>query len=250
MSDGELVLRLNPALDPASYAEAYARDGVVRVEGLFEPAVADRLAAMLERATPWDLIVSDAAGKAEVLDAARRQAVGPEALATKIHDATLRASKGFAYVYLGYPMISAVLEGRDPGHPLHDLTSFLNTPAFIAFGAAVTGETGLTKTDAQATFYRPGDFLTLHDDTGVGERRAAYTVGFTRRWRPDWGGQLLFHDDAGDINQGFMPGFNILTLFKVPHRHSVAPVAAYAGGPRLSVTGWLRDDPPSGVART
>jgi SM-20-related protein len=154
-----------------------------------------------------------------------------------------RASQGFAYVYLVYPMILAYLEGRDPGHPLHMVSEFLNGPEFLAFGRAVTGEAGVIKADAQATFYRPGDFLNLHDDSGVGERRAAYTLGFTRRWRPDWGGQLLFHDAAGDVTRGFAPRFNVLTLFRAPRQHSVAPVAAYAAAPRLSITGWLRDDP-------
>jgi SM-20-related protein len=40
----------------------------------------------------------------------------------------------------------------------------------------------VTKIDAQATLYRPADFLTtMHDDTGAGERLAAYTLGLTAR---------------------------------------------------------------------
>src|SRR5690606_33969599 len=142
-------------------------------------------------------------------------------------------------------MIEALIQGRDPGHPLHAMTEFLNSPEFRGLGASVIGDPGVTKLDAQATWYRPGDFLTLHDDTGKGERLAAYTLGFTKGWRPDWGGQLLFHDDAGQITRGLTPGFNVLTLFKVPRQHSVAPVASYAGAPRLSITGWLRNDPPA-----
>jgi SM-20-related protein len=38
----------------------------------------------------------------------------------------------------------------------------------------------------------------------------------------------------------------VLTLFKVPMLHSVAPVAPYAAAPRYMITGWLRDDPPDG----
>ena len=78
----------------------------------------------------------------------------------------------------------------------------------------------------------------------MGERRAAYTLGLTRDWRTDWGGQLLFHDEAGDVPRGLMPRFNVLTLFKTPQWHTVATVAPYAGAPRLSITGWLRDDKP------
>ena len=49
---------------------------------------------------------------------------------------------------------------------------------------------------------------------------------------------------SADIERGFKPGFNVWTVFKTPRQHSVAPVAAYAGGKRRSITGWLRDDPP------
>jgi SM-20-related protein len=240
------VLRLNPALDPAAFSQAYARDGLVRIPEVFEPEVVDRLAGILEQTIDWDVICSTDTGKADILDRQRRAELGPDVLAGKLHAATLRARTGFAYVYLGYPMINAFVEGRDPGHPIHALTAFLNSPEMIAFGAAVTGEPGVTKIDAQATLYRPADFLTLHDDTGAGERLAAYTLGLTRAWRADWGGQLLFHDEAGDIERGFAPAFNVLTLFKVPRKHSVAPVAPYAGAPRLTVTGWLRNDPPDG----
>jgi SM-20-related protein len=55
---------------------------------------------------------------------------------------------------------------------------------------------------------------------------------------------LLFHDQTGGVTRGLAPGFNILTLFSVPQPHSVAQVASYAAAPRLSIVGWLRNDPP------
>jgi len=104
----------------------------------------------------------------------------------------------------------------------------------------VIGQPQVDGVRVQASNYRPGDFLTLHDDSHRrDDRLAAFTLGFTREWRPDWGGQLLFHDADGQIERGFMPGFNVLTLFRVPRPHSVAPVAPYAAAKRLSLTGWL-----------
>ena len=95
--------------------------------------------------------------------------------------------------------------------------------------------------DAQASLFRPGDFLNLHDDKDKGQRICAYTLGLSAHWRPDWGGQLLFHDERDDIKLGLMPRFNTLSVFKVPVRHSVAMVASYARAPRLSITGWFLD---------
>lgn len=236
-----IPLQLNPGLAPQKYAEAYRRDGYVQVPDLLPPEVADALGAVLEQGVDWDLFLSGATGP-EVLGRAELNRLGREAIARRIGEVDARARTGFAYRYLGYPMITAYLTGRDPGHLLHSLLEFLNTAEVLNLTRTITAEPGVIKLDAQATYYRPGDYLTLHDDTGVGERRAAYTLGFSRGWRPDWGGQLLFHEPDGEILRGLQPGFNVLTLFRTPKWHSVAPVAGYAGAKRLSITGWLRDD--------
>lgn len=240
---------LRPGLRGADYSAVYARDGVVQIEGLLPAPVADELAAVLERATPWSLVHSGPAGEHQMLTSAHLAQIPQAELAARLKAVIQRAGQGFAYLYLVFPMIEAYLDGRHPGHPLHGLTEFLNSPDFMAFVREVTGE-AVTKVDAQATCYRPGDFLTQHDDRGVGERRAAYTLGLTRRWRPDWGGQLLFHGPEGDVWRGHAPRHNVLTLFKVPMLHSVAPVAPYAAAPRLTIAGWLRDDPPYAAPQT
>lgn len=236
---------LNPALRAEDYAAAYARDGVVRIDGLFPAPVADALAEVLASRTAWSLVHADPQGRHAMVTPRELATFTAEDIQARIFRATRQASEAFSYLYLVYPMIDAYLDGRDPDHPLNALTEFLNSPDFMDFVRAVTGEP-VVKVDAQATCYRPGHFLTQHDDLGVGERRAAYTIGLTRGWRPDWGGQLLFHDTDGDIVRGFAPRFNVLTLFKVPMSHSVAPVAPYAAAPRHMITGWLRDDPPDG----
>jgi SM-20-related protein len=54
-------------------------------------------------------------------------------------------------------------------------------------------------------------------------------------WCPDWDGQLLFHDDKGDVRLGLMPRFNTLSSFKV------ADGARYAkaGARPLQVGFWI-----------
>jgi len=239
-------IRLNPALAARDFAGVFQRDGVVQVPDFLTPDSADRIETALKTATPWGLSLSDAAGHGAWLSPETLQTLGRDGVAARTREAVTAARNGFGFSYLAYPIIEALLAGREPGHPTHALVELLNSPEARDFCAAVAGETGITKIDAQATLFRPGDFLALHNDTGVGERRAAYTIGLTRDWRTDWGGQLLFHDEAGDVSRGFRPGFNVLTLFRTPQWHSVATVAPYAGAPRLSITGWLRDDPAVG----
>lgn len=235
-------LALNPALVAADHAVVYARDGMVQIGDFLTQESAEWLASTLEQATPWQLALSQK-GKGQMLKVADAHTLGAQELQRRIAAAAADAASGFAFVYQAYPMISAMLDGQDPGHPTHALVEFFNSPAFLTFARTVTGEAGLTKIDAQATCFQPGNFLTLHDDEGDGERRAAYTLGLTREWRGDWGGQLLFHDEGGDVLRGFKPRFNAWTVFRTPQLHSVSQVANYAAKPRLTVTGWLRDDP-------
>jgi len=64
----------------------------------------------------------------------------------------------------------------------------------------------------------------------------------TKDWQPDWGGLLLFLDDKQDVVQGFLPRFNVLTVFDINYLHTVTQVSSFAGKLRTSVTGWFRDD--------
>ncbi|MCX7556347.1 2OG-Fe(II) oxygenase [Xanthomonadaceae bacterium JHOS43] len=93
----------------------------------------------------------------------------------------------------------------------------------------------------QVARYRRGHFLTLHDDFAEGKHRlAAYVPGLTLDWGADCGGQLQFLDRHGEVEDVFIPGFNVLSVFKVPSLHLVTTVAPHVSHPRLSITGWLR----------
>ena len=124
---------------------------------------------------------------------------------------------------------------------LDQFAEFMSSAGTLEVLTQITGLAALDFADAQATTYRPGDFLTGHHDDVAGKnRRAAYVLGLTPEWRTEWGGLLLFHDEQDDVGRGLLPRFNCLNLFAVPQTHSVSQVASYAGATRLSVTGWLR----------
>jgi Rps23 Pro-64 3,4-dihydroxylase Tpa1-like proline 4-hydroxylase len=156
-----------------------------------------------------------------------------------------RAADNFGYTYYAYPMIEARTRGLDPQHPIHALTDFLNSRPFIDFAKTLISCPSLTKVDAHASNYQRGHYLTRHVDDGAQkERRAAYTIGFSRRWQPDWGGLLLFLESGGDVIRGLAPRFNVLTVFDGLQLHSVSAISTFAPAPRLSVAGWFRDDAP------
>ncbi|MDO1557923.1 2OG-Fe(II) oxygenase family protein [Brevundimonas sp. 2R-24] len=241
-------LSLNPALDPDAFAEGYARDRAVQVAGIFPEDQAEALHDLLARRTPWKLAWGDeAAGKAMVTSREDLEAMGPEGRRRLMETIYAQAARNIGYVYNVYPMITAYMSGWDPGHPLHAVTEFLQTDEFRDFGRRIIRASRITKTDAQATFYAPGHFLTRHIDDGrIKERRAAYTLSFCKGWEPDWGGLLAFQDADMNIERAYTPQWNTLTLFDGLRMHSVTAVAPFAPTGRYSITGWLRDDPPAG----
>jgi Rps23 Pro-64 3,4-dihydroxylase Tpa1-like proline 4-hydroxylase len=136
--------------------------------------------------------------------------------------------------------VDAIVSGRDTGHPLHGVLEEINAPAFRTFVENVTGVSGLVKADGQATLYTRGHFLTFHNDFDEkNKRRIAYVLGFTRKWRSDWGGLLEFYDEHGNVEWGLPPRFNVLTLFQVPTNHAVTFVPPFVSEGRYSITGWF-----------
>jgi len=237
-----LNLSLRPEHDVEALAATYAAEGMVRIERLFPDNIANQIYDILRTQTPWRVVHSNAQGAHEIYRPKDWKALSPTRQQNIRREIYARAQKGFAYFYQSYPMISAYINGEDPGWPLHTMTAFLNSPEIHAFAKTITNEPNVRKIDAQATLYAPGHFLNTHDDTGTSaERRAAYVMGFSKEWRPDWGGKLLFLD-GDEILRGFAPSFNTLTLFKTPRPHVVTQVTNFAGRGRYAITGWLRDD--------
>jgi SM-20-related protein len=229
-------LQLNPDLDVAALARAYAPVQRLRIADVLTPACAEAIAHCLERDTPFDIATLDDQGRPLVLGGGPLDWTDP-----RIAAAPARAGEGFSFLYRSFPMLTAYQQRRLPGHLLHRVFEFLNSAAVLDLMRQVTGHADIARADAQATLYEPGCFLTTHNDFAPGHhRRAAYVLGFTRRWRFDWGGLLLFRDEEGRVIDGAAPGFNTLDLFSVPQLHAVTSVAPVARAGRYAITGWAR----------
>ena len=249
MSQAVVQLRFNPALDLSRYAEIYSRRGIVQIPAIFEEPAANEIEALLSGALPWRMLLTDENDSPIHFTSAELKAMGRERVDAMIKNAFARARENRGFFYNTYPMIEAYLRGWEPGHPIHQITEFINGPEYLGLGRVVTGIAGINKADAHATAYHPGHFLTRHLDYGEDfERRAAYVLGFARDWQPDWGGLLLFLNEKQDIAEGYLPRFNVLTIFDIKYLHTVTQVSSFAGGVRRAITGWFRDDPVRGKA--
>ena len=230
----EVPPELNPQLDRVRLAEAFRASQRVHIPNVLTAQSAARLFQALEQETPWTVTFNK--GK-DFLDVEK---VSLPERAQLSRAAFERArTPGFHYIYDTHRLSR---DGEPYGNQspyLAKLVTFLNAPQVLQFMREVTGLFDIAWADAQATLYRQGDFLNIHDDqTGGYKRLAAYVLNMTPGWQPDWGGVLQFIDERGHIAEGYVPAFNALNLFKVPALHAVSQVAYYAGQ-RYSVIGWF-----------
>jgi len=231
-------LRLNPTLDPDRLAAAYRPTRRLVIEDFLDEASAAALHRWATTTEDWRHILN---GGEKVFEIPRAAYLAMPAAERDTLDqaVTAAARTGFQYRYDSIRVEDDAAARAKRATPLDAFAILMSAPETLALFGHVIGAPDLDFADAQATAYRPGDFLTGHDDNVAGKgRRAAYVLGLTPAWRPEWGGLLLFHD--GPRVDGIVPGFNRLSLFGVPQTHSVSSVAAAAAAPRYSITGWLR----------
>ena len=158
-----------------------------------------------------------------------------------IHD---QAVDQFQYLFDRLPLLTAPGADRPLPDDLYQLMDWFNGPSFMAFARQLTGNDRISFADGQVTRYLPGHFLNRHSDENRHSGRLyAYVLNLSPDWRAEWGGLLQFMDGAGEITETFVPGFATLNVFAVPQMHAVSTVAAFAGGPRYSITGWWRAVP-------
>lgn len=223
---------LNPHLDTAQFSEIFARTGRVHIPTVLTDASAHHVHYALAHETPWGLIFNE--GKKvqeyETVSAADYRAMSAAAWG--------RAHSEFQYFYNHYRLHEKGQMFLKPDQYLAKLVSFLTSPEFFIFIRKITGLPSISWISSTATLYRPLDFLTVHDDGPSSSRLVAFVLNLTPQWRPDWGGALQFYDSDDHIEEGYLPTFNALNLFRVPKRHSVSQVSAF-GGLRYSVSGWF-----------
>lgn len=230
---------INEQLDLSRWHADLARRTRTQIDDYLQPDAAELLAHCLETQVPWDLAWRSSED-AHVLPHKDLAALSAEQYRGLLEKSYAAASSEYQFAYECYQMITAYKEGRDPALPLHRIVEFLNSPQYLAFARALTGDPAIRRTSAQATRYARGHFLKFHSDFDAVEGRLyAYVINLTREWEADWGGLLQFIDAQGRVTETLMPRWNTLSMFKVPQGHCVSLVAPWARRPRHAITGWF-----------
>jgi Rps23 Pro-64 3,4-dihydroxylase Tpa1-like proline 4-hydroxylase len=231
---------VNTRIDPSQLQGNFRSSSWLHLRELLSNAAAEHLYRYLSEKVEWSLVLNDG-DKVREATPSMRQAFAPDRERALSGFAYERAQKGFQFLYECRTVPEDPAQRALDPNPLHRFVDFLNSGTFLEFARRLTGASDITFADAQATRYRPGHFLRVHNDGAGGmSRRVAYVFNLTPHWDADWGGQLQFIDNEGHIARAFVPRFNALNLFQVPQMHAVSIVAPFAVGARYSITGWLR----------
>lgn len=234
------LFSLEPSIDVASVTNSFKADGRVEILNFLGAGQAEMLRAHLLERVDWTLVLNAGdkvyeipRSQFEQFDDARRHELDQRVLSA--------AREGFQYRYESIRVSDNRADRQNRGTILDQFVMFMSSPPVLKFLSSIIDRSGVDFADGQATAYSSGHFLTSHDDDVAGKgRHAAYVLGLAPQWRAEWGGLLMFHNEAGNISEAFAPAMGALRLFSVPALHSVSYVTPMAPEPRLSVTGWFR----------
>lgn len=240
------LFELNPDLDRAALAQRFAANRRLQVDSILTDETARELREIMVRGTEWGVAMqagAHARPRSWRGRDLREPAVSREVVEMVKETDKAAASRDYAYRSHRYSLVEGLQQQWAPGGPHELLLEYLNATDFLGFMRDITGLPDLVKADGHASCFGPNHFLGRHNDSHVAEGwQIAYVLNLTiDDWHPDWGGYLLFYDEAGNIETGFMPRFNTLNLFKVPQDHAVSYVPPFAPRGRYAISGWLRD---------
>lgn len=233
-------IEIDPALKPSSMTAAFKQFGRIHIPGFLKPASAEMLHRALATEKLW---ICSTMGGGQTIDVPVEQleAFPPDKAMRFLQLAHAEARDGFHYMFDSVRISDLAEQRQALAVELVAAYGFLNSSAFLDFIRALTGDPRPNYVDAQATRYERGHYLTQHDDSAAEKGRLyAYVLNLTPHWRTDWGGLLNFIDTDGHVAEAYSPAWNALNLFRVLQPHAVSCVAPFAGAPRLSITGWVR----------
>ena len=228
----------HPDLDVELLSTAWEPGGRIHIPNILAEDSADRIEAALAAERDWIRSVTMRSGSFHV--PLRDDQPQSETHRKWLADASVDGGDSeMQYLYDSRPLGAGAAPNAPRGDLLDAFEAWLNEDAQLAVLRTLTGAEDPRSVFCQASRFLPGHVLTEHSDRGREKRLFAHVFNFTRMWNPDWGGLLVFHDEAGHVARGFTPGFNSLNLFRTPQSHSVTQIATFAQQPRLAISGWL-----------
>jgi SM-20-related protein len=243
--------QLSRALDRKSLSRAFHRKGRLQVSAILRPSDAHALYQCLSKSTQWGLLLGSGPGIGQ-------NYVSPEQCEA-FTDAQYQTLHRMAHTFRGQGgshLMGVRLIGQDAFDRQSDssllarFADWLDSRAFLNFVGDITGDCDIDRVSTQAMRFTVGHFSSLHaDSTGEHDpQRVTCVFGFTPTWQRSWGGLLQFANKRGQLEDGFVPCFNSMTIFRSSLKHAVSVVTQRAQVPRYSIAASLFAEQESGSA--
>ena len=243
-------LVINPDLDWDEFQCAFSKTGRIRVDNVLTAGSAKSLYQYLVKSSRWRTFV---VSRGRLLGTSLDEVAVSDTDREILEYAYEGACSGFASVYDAggtfaderAPSIS-LSDGSTAirttyGEVPADCSYGLNSAEFLEFVSFVIGVPELGGISTQATRLRPGHFVMFQSAIRTADqsktRCASLELGLTPDWKPEWGGLLQFRNHHGGTIEGYPPCFNVLDLFIYPQGYWISPIAPFAAGTRLGVSG-------------
>lgn len=237
----DIEIGLREDLDYDAIRRRLTEDRHAHVPGVYPDEVVAALYECLRYDVPWSVSFNSGDNNYD-MSAEQIEAMTKVDRLKLSEGLAAQANSSFQYIFHNYRVDDAIERGENNDLFLHRYHEFINSDGYKDFLRYITDVKEIDFIDAQAMKFVHGHFLTKHDDLDQEKgRRLAMILNLTPKWNIDWGGLLQFLTDDGHVSGALAPTFNALNFLYVGEEHSVSYVTPFAGTPRYTITGWLRE---------
>lgn len=230
--------KLNGALKTRALAKEYKKTGRVRVIDALERKSADNLSSTIEQMAIWSKVYLVGDDEQRVTST-QEQSKTNRRLREAVERIYLQARD--QYQYLRYECLTSTIPNAKDPKALKDADKFFKSDEFRDFLRAIAGVKDGELENVQARWLNREQFMS---DSGLAKKLADcklwFSMDVTRKWRPQWGGNLEFLDGDGAIEEIWSPLFNSLNIYTGGTRHSISYVTPYHDAFCLSICGRLK----------
>ena len=237
-----MSISINEKLDTKALAKDFASKVRVQIKDFLQEVHAERIFTSIATETPWQFTYNDGDDIYFLSPTDLQQMITRRKsdLSTKIFE---RARTQFQFVQQDCALKRLEGESPTPEHLLDKVQAFFNSKEFLKFAKSITGLKNLQSSDAWAVFFNRDQFYGQSDGQLTNKRRkVGFHFGLTKDWRADWGGYHCFFDENDNIEEGYKPLFNALTLFKLPQTQSIQYIPTFTGTPKFGIHGYIQVD--------
>ena len=172
---------INPGLDPAAIRDTLTRRRRVLIRDFFEAPVVEALANALA-AVDWSLLYRDETGDRR-LSGEELRALSTERRTQISAGINELAGRTYQFSFYSHPIVHTAQRGESD--LLSRFVRWMADEEFLSVMRNISGLQDIDRVYAQGTLYARGSFLNVHnDEVEVENRRLAYVINLTPRWRP------------------------------------------------------------------